>query len=83
LCFEIGYLTVSGLQIVSQSSYFNFQSLCLSVNNGTTTCAEWFIQDFKSGIVESGDAYKYSLVLILAGLGYQLAGFNQSPQGPV
>jgi hypothetical protein len=53
------------------------------VNNGTTTCAEWFIQDLKSGTVESGDAYEYSLVLILAGLGYQPAGFNQSPQGPV
>jgi hypothetical protein len=53
------------------------------VNNGTTTCAEWFIQDLESGTVESGHADEYSLVLILAGLGYQLAGFNQSPQGPV
>jgi hypothetical protein len=80
---EIGYLTVSNLQIGSQSLHLNFQSLCLGVNNGTTTCAEWFIQDLESGTVESGDADEYSLVLILAGLGYQLAGFNQSPQGPV
>jgi hypothetical protein len=53
------------------------------VDNGATTYAEWFIQDLKSGTVESGDAYEYSLVLILAGLGYQPAGFNESPQRPV
>jgi hypothetical protein len=80
---EIGYLTVSNLQIASQSLHLTFQSLCLGVDSGATTCAEWFIQDLKSGTVESGDAYEYSLVLILAGLGYQPAGFNQSPQGPV
>jgi hypothetical protein len=80
---EIGYLTVSGLHLTFQSLHLTFQSLCLGVDSGATTCAEWFIQDLKSGTVESGDAYEYSLVLILAGLGYQLAGFNQSPQGPV
>jgi hypothetical protein len=80
---EIGYLTVSGLHLTFQSLHLTFQSLCLGVDSGATTCAEWFIQDLKSGTVESGDAYEYSLVLILAGLGYQPAGFNQSPQGPV
>jgi hypothetical protein len=73
---KFGDLTVRGLQL-------GLQSLHLTVGNVGTPSPERFIQNLKSGVVESDHADEDALVLIFPGFGYQYTGLDQASKRPV